>query len=88
MAAPIVPYVDDPSCRDVFSDGSIVAVDPVSQIVRLEFFVNRFSATANVTANRVSPVARVALTRAAAEALVAMLRQNLAPPTQTGSGRA
>jgi hypothetical protein len=84
MAAPTVPYVDDPSCADLFAEIVTVAYDSSAQIVRIEFGVHRFSATAPSHVDHCGPVARLAISRATAESLIALLRATMSPDNAQG----
>jgi hypothetical protein len=74
---PALPtYVDDPSCRETYVDGSQVLMDG-SGMIRIEFGVMRWDPDAPSRMNRRLPVARIVMPRQAAVGLLSALQATI-----------
>lgn len=70
-------YIDDLTCRDIWTETSQVLLGPPGSI-KIEFCVCRWTHEVPVHCNRVTPVARIAMTAAQAQFLRDQITESLA----------
>lgn len=80
QAEQLPPYIDDPTCREIYVDGAQLVLN--SGVVRLELVVNRWDPDAPEKMNRRLPVARLVLAPQLAQALA----QGMIVALQGGQG--